>query len=116
MFCKSFGDLSDDEIKAILQLTYQLIASANYGGISENDDPSINVMMARLGFTGIFENLGNAYWNDAMRMNPFRAFDIVSGFDIDKKKAFKEAILAIADKDNTFLRHDIARQIFMRIK
>lgn len=45
MNCKNFGELSDNQIKAILQLTFQLIASASYGDFSEKDDPSIDVMM-----------------------------------------------------------------------
>lgn len=113
MICKDFGELSDSQIKAVLQLTFQLIASANYGNFSERDDPSIDVMMGKLGFSGpLFANLGNAYWNEAMKMNPYEAFRIVSMFDNSKKDAFKNAIIAVADKDNSFLRHDIARQIF----
>ncbi len=115
MNCKNFGELSDEQIEAILQLTFQLIASANYGRFSEKDDPSIDVMMDKLGFSGpLFANLGNAYWNDAMNMPPFEAFRIVSIFDDGKKNAFKDAIIAVADKDNSFLRHDIARQIFTK--
>ena len=115
MNCNDFGELSDGQIEAILQLTFQLIASASYGNFSEKDDPSIDVMMDRLGFSGpLFANLGNAYWNEAMKMNPFEAFRIVSMFDENKKNAFKSAIIAVADKDNSFLRHDIARQIFSR--
>lgn len=115
MNCKNFGELSDRQIKAILQLTFQLIASANYGSFSEKDDPSIDVMMNELGFSGpFFANLGNAYWNDAMKMNPYEAFRIVSMFDDKQKNAFKNAIIAVANKDNSFLRHDIARQIFTK--
>ena len=115
MNCKNFGELSDEQIEAILQLTFQLIASANYGRFSEKDDPSIDVMMDKLGFSGpLFANLGNAYWNDAMNMPPFEAFRIVSIFDDGKKNAFKDSIIAVADKDNSFLRHDIARQIFTK--
>ena len=115
MNCKNFGELSDEQIEAILQLTFQLIASANYGRFSEKDDPSIDVMMDKLGFSGpLFANLGNAYWNDAMNMPPFEAFRIVSIFDDGKKNAFKDAIIAVADKNNSFLRHDIARQIFTK--
>ncbi len=114
MFCENFGELSDRQIEAVLQLTFQLIASANYGVFSEQDDPSINVMMDKLGFTGILSNLGNAYWNDAMDMSPNEAFQIVSSFNDSKKHAFKDAILAVANKDNSLLRHDIAKQIFSR--
>ena len=115
MNCKNFGELNDKQIKAILQLTFQLIASANYGNFSEKDDPSIDVMMDKLGFTGsLFANLGNAYWNEAMKMDPFEAFRIVSMFDESKKNVFKDAIIAVANKDNSALRHDIARQIFTR--
>lgn len=115
MFCKKFGELSDKQIEAILQLTFQLIASANYGVFSEKDDPSIDVMMNKLGFSGpLFANLGNAYWNDAMNMSPYEAFRIVSLFDESKKSAFKDAIIAVADKDNSFLRRDIASQIFTK--
>ena len=89
MICKEFGNLNDGQIKAVLQLTFQLIASANYGVFSEKDDPSIDVMMNALGFSGtLFSNLGNAYWNDAMNMSPFEAFRIVSMFDDCKKNAF----------------------------
>lgn len=115
MICKNFGELNDNQIKAVLQLTFQLIASANYGRISEKDDSSIDVMMNRLGFSSpLFANLGNAYWNDAMRMPPIDAFRIVSMFDEKRKNAFKDAIIAVADKDNSFLRHDVACQIFTR--
>lgn len=115
MICKKFGDLNDKQIEAVLQLTFQLIASANYGAFSEKDDPSIDVMMDKLGFSSpLFSNLGNAYWNDAMNMLPSEAFRIISIFDDDKKNAFKDAIIAVADKDNSLLRHDIARQIFTR--
>lgn len=115
MICEKFGELNDRQIEAVLQLTYQLIASANYGRLSEKDDSSIDVMMNKLGFSGpFFANLGNAYWNDAMDMPPSEAFRIVSMFDNSKKNAFKDAIIAVADKQNSFLRHDIARQIFTR--
>lgn len=115
MYCKTFGELDDRQIEAVMQLTFQLIASANYGKFSEADDPSINIMMERLGFSGILlETLGNAYWNDAMNMNPYTAFNIVARFDNTQKAAFKSAVIAVADKDNTLLRHDIARQIFAK--
>ncbi len=115
MICKEFGNLNDGQIKAVLQLTFQLIASANYGVFSEKDDPSIDVMMNALGFSGtLFSNLGNVYWNDAMNMSPVEAFRIVSMFDDGKKHAFKKAIIAVADKDNSVLRHDIVRQIFIK--
>lgn len=82
---------------------------------SEKDDPSIDVMMNSLGFSGtLFSNLGNVYWNDAMNMSPVEAFRIVSMFDDGKKHAFKKAIIAVADKDNSVLRHDIVRQIFIK--
>ena len=115
MICKNFGELSDKRIEAVLQLTFQLIASANHGVFSEKGDPSIDVMMNKLGFSSpLFSNLGNAYWNDAMNMPPSEAFRIISLFDVSKKNAFKDAIIAVADKDNSLLRHDIARQIFTR--
>lgn len=115
MIYKNFGELSDKQIEAVLQLTFQLIASANYGAFSEKDDPSIDVMMNKLGFSSPrFSNLGNAYWNDAMNMPPSEAFRLVSMFDDCKKKAFKDAIIAVADKDNSMLRHDIAHQIFTK--
>lgn len=115
MNCGIFGELTDDQITAVMQLTYQLIASANYGRFSESDDPSIDVMMQKMGFTGpLMEVIGNAHWNDAMDMNPFQAFNVVAGFSQAKKNAFKDAILAVARKDNTALRMDIAMQIFNR--
>lgn len=115
MNCKKFGELSDKQIEAVLQLKFQLIASANYGDFSEKDDSSIDVMMNKLGFFGpLFSNLGNAYWNDAMSMSPQEAFRTVSLFNDIQKAAFKEAIIAVANKENSFLRHDIARQIFSR--
>ncbi len=116
MYCKQFGDLSDDEICAVLQLTYQLISSANYGRISEADNPSIDVMMDKLGFSNnpLLEIVANAHWNDAMDMNPYMAFNIVANFTLAKKLAFKDAILAVARKQNTMLRMDIANQIFTR--
>lgn len=52
MNCGTFGQLTDDEITAVFQLTYQLIACANYGKFSEADDPSIDIMMEKMGFTG----------------------------------------------------------------
>ena len=117
MNCKKFGELTITEVQAVLQLTYQLIASANFNHISEADNPSIDIMMEKLGFTDVAMNLiGNAMWNEAMEINPFVAFDIVSKFSNTKKAAFKEAILAVARKDNTMLRMDIARQIFTRTK
>ena len=115
MKCGDFGELGHEQIKAVLQLTYQLIAGANYGFISEKDDSSINVMMQHLGLLGsLWGTLGNAYWNEAMD-NPFEAFDIVSKFDSGKKKVFRDAIIAVSKKDNSFLRLDIARQIFKKI-
>lgn len=94
MICKEFGNLNDGQIKAVLQLTFQLIASANYGVFSEKDDPSIDVMMNALGFSGtLFSNLGNAFWNDAMNMSPFEAFRIVSMFDDCKKMLLKKQLL-----------------------
>lgn len=113
MICRNFGELSDKQIEAVLQLTFQLIAGANYGRISEKDDPFIDVMMNRLGFSNpLFADLGNAYWNDAMNMPLSEAFRIVSMFDESKKKTFKDAIIAVVNKDNSFLRHDMASQIF----
>lgn len=115
MICKKIGELSDKQIEAVLQLTFQLIASANYGRFSEKDDPSIDVMMDKLDLSApLFTDLGNAYWNDAMNMPPMEAFRIVSMFDESKKKAFKDAIIAVVNKDNSFLRHDIACQIFAK--
>lgn len=116
MNCGNFGELNDDQITAVMQLTYQLIASANYGRISEADDPSIDVMMQKMGFTDpLMQVIGNAHWNDAIDMNPFQAFNVVASFPQTKKSAFKDAILAVARKDNTVLRMDIALQIFSRI-
>ena len=115
MICRNSGELSDRQIEAVLQLTFQLIASANYRSFSGKDDPSIDIMMNKLDFSSpLFANWGNAYWNDAMNMSPSEAFRIVPVFDDSKKNAFKDAINAVANKDNSFLRHDIARQIFTR--
>ena len=113
--CEKFGELTDEQIKAVMQLTFQLIASANCGGISEADDPSIDVMMGKLGFAGPFlSTIGDAYWNDAMDMSPYAAFNVVADFPQSKKMAFKDAILAVARMANTTLRMDIAGQIFSR--
>lgn len=113
--CKSFGELTDAQIRAVMQLTFQLIGSASGHGITEADDPSIDIMMDRLGFSGILTTLGNAYWNEAMdEMDPFGAFRLVSQFNPKQKTAFKEMILAISKKDNQFLRMNIASQIFTR--
>lgn len=115
MICGIFGELTDDQITAVMQLTYQLIASANYGRFSEADDPSIDVMMQKMDFTGpLLSVIGNAHWNDAMEMSPFLAFDVVANFPPSKKNAFRETILAVARKENTALRMDIAMQIFSR--
>lgn len=113
--CEKFGELTDEQIKAVMQLTFQLIASANCGGISEADDPSIDVMMGKLGFAGpLLSTIGDAYWNDAMDMSPYAAFNVVSDFPQSKKMAFKDAILAVTRMANTTLRMDIAGQIFSR--
>ena len=115
MNCREFGELSDLQIKAVMQLTFQLIASANYGGITEKDDPSIDVMMSLMGFTGpIMDKMGTIYWNDAMELDPFKSFDIVAKFNTSQKQAFKNMILSVARKDNAILRLDVARQIFDR--
>ena len=83
MRCNKFGELTDTEIKAVLQLTYQLIASANFGSISEADNPSIDIMMEKLGLANtVLGMIGNIYWNDAMEMNPFVSFDIVSKWQL----------------------------------
>lgn len=113
--CGIFGELTDEQITAVMQLTFQLIASANCGGISEADDPSIDVMMQKMDFSGpLLSTIGDAYWNDAMDMSPYAAFNIVSNFTESKKVAFKNTILAVARKANTTLRMDIAMQIFSR--
>ncbi|MBD5271670.1 MAG: hypothetical protein HDS42_00110 [Bacteroides sp.] len=116
MNCGNFGDLTPIQIKAILQLTYQLIGCASYGRISEDDDASIDVMMTHLGMMGERENLGNLYWNEAVDMNPHHAFEIVRNLTPEKKMTFKKAINMVSLVDNQRLRADIARQIFSRIE
>ena len=118
MYCNQFGELSDDEICAVLQLTYQLISGANYGRISEADNPSIDIMIDKLGLSNnpLLEIVANAHWNDAMDMNPYTAFRIVTNFTHAKKLAFKDAILAVVRNQNTMLRMDIANQIFARTR
>lgn len=118
MDCKEFGYLTKMQILAILQLVYQLIASAAYGRFSEADDSSIDIAMKYMGFVGssFMENLGNQFWNEAMdNMNPFQAFDIVSSFPAEKKQVFKNMFLEIVREDNSFLRLDIAKQTFRRV-
>lgn len=107
----NFTKLKSEEVMAIMQLTYQLIACAKQGPLSERDNKSIDVMMNLL---GLGTQLGNLYWNDAVDFNPFGAFEIVSKFSEEKKKEFKHLMMSIASVDNSFLRNDIARQIFTR--
>lgn len=112
MDCGQFGELNGEEMAAVMQLTYQLIGCAKQEPVSEEDNASIDVMMRMLGFK---TNMGNLIWNIAVDMNPYEAFRVISGFSSKKKEAFKGLILAVADVENTFLRMDIANQIFSNV-
>lgn len=108
----NFTELGADEIIAIMQLTYQLIISAKQAPVSEEDDESINVMMRMLGFK---TRMGNLFWNEAINFDPYKAFEIVSNFSLQKKEAFKSLILEVALIDNVILRYDVAQQIFVHV-
>ena len=108
-----FTKLKPEEIVAIMQLTYQLIACAKQAPISEDDDDSIETMMHMMGFKTI---AGNIYWDIAVDFNPFEAFEIVSNFTTQTKEAFKSLILSVAAIDNVILRNDIAHQLFTKFK
>lgn len=101
---------------AVIQLGYQLIASAAGRPLSSSDDASIDIIlnecMVLSGNKQIDEILSNALWNEAILFNPYKSFQIVSSFTRNEKDAFKQMMLEVAKKDNSFLRMDILLQIF----
>lgn len=105
-------NLEHKELMAVIQLGYQLIISANYGSMEDDDEPSIDLVMSHLGYT---PNNSNLVWLVGINTNPFEAFDIVSQFSDEKKRAFKAMILDVSNLKKTMLRLDIASQIFSRV-
>lgn len=108
---------------AVVQLGYQLIASAKQAPLSEEDDPSIDYIIEAIGY-GNNPTVGNLLWNqgsDAEQVNPFSAFETVSRFSSVKKSAFQSMIEGLCSPKFTgfstirILRKDIARQIYQRV-
>lgn len=98
-----------EEKKAIVQMGYQLIASASpCGRVTESDDESIDVLLDGCFFLKAF---GNVVWNQATNLNPYEAFKIVSQLDESAKAAIKLVLVNVARVDNVRLRFDILRQI-----
>lgn len=117
---KILASLSYEDKLAVVQLGYQLIASAKQATLSEEDNPSIDYIIESIGM-GHNENIGNLIWNEGSNANPFVAFQIVAGFSQEKKSAFKTMIEGLCSSDLIgfttirILRKDIARQIYQRI-
>lgn len=106
--------LDMNEQLAMIQLAYQLIISANYGVINENDDPSINIIYRYMGYE--HRATADIVWNTAISsMSPWDAFNIVSKLSQEKKAIFKSMIDEVALKDNVELRLNVAQQIFDRV-
>ncbi len=104
--------LDMNEQLAIVQLAYQLIASANNGTISENDDASIDIVFKYMGYSPI---VGNLLWNAGISsMPPNDAFRIALSFSPTTKQIFKSMILEITYLENTQKRMNVAQQIFAR--
>lgn len=113
------ANLPIEKKKAVIQLGYQLIVSAAGRPLSSLDDASIDIILRECSVSsgnGYADDiLANALWNDAILFDPFESFRIVSSFNQSEKKAFKEMMLKVARKDNTYLRMDILSQIFNRV-
>lgn len=112
------ANLPIEKKKAVIQLGYQLIVSAARRPLSSSDDVSIDIIlnecMASSGNKQVDKILSNSLWNEAILFNPFESFQIVSSFTQSEKDAFKQMMLKVAYKDNSFLRMDILSQIFNR--
>lgn len=105
--------LDMNEQLAMIQLAYQLIISANYGVINENDDTSIDIIYRYMGYEQ--RATADIVWNTAISsMSPWDAFNIVSNLSSEKKNVFKSMINEVALKDNVALRLNVAQQIFNR--
>lgn len=112
------ANLPIDKKKAVIQLGYQLIVSAAGRPLSSSDDASINIILSECialsGNKHVDDMSSNVLWNEAILFNPFESFKIVASFSKDEKEAFKQMMLKVANKDNSFLRMDILSQIFNR--
>ena len=107
------NQLDMNEQLAMIQLAYQLIVSANYGVINENDDPSIDIIYRYMGYE--HRATADMVWNTAISsMSPWEAFNIVHNMSQENKAIFKSMINEVALKDNVELRMNIAQQIFDR--
>ena len=113
------GYLTHEEKTAVMQVGYQLIESAaNAMGrrICEVDDPSVDIIIKAVtvpsGNPFLDNNIYNQMWNEAIWMNPYKAFDIVKRFDKEEKAAFKEMMLQVARKDMVAVRMDLVKQTF----
>lgn len=113
------GYLNTDEKLAVMQVGYQLIeCAANAMGrrICEQDKESVDIIIDSVtvstGNSFVDNNIYNQMWNEAIWMNPYEAFDIVKKFDNEEKAAFKEMMLAVAQKDMVALRMDLLKQTF----
>lgn len=108
------NQLDMKEQLAMIQLAYQLISSANYGVINENDDESIDIIYRYMGYE--HRATADIVWNTAISsMSPWDAFNIVSNMSHEKKAIFKSMIDEVALKDNVELRLNVAQQIFDRV-
>lgn len=114
------ANLPIEKKKAVIQLGYQLIVSAAGRPLSSLDNESIDIIMSECvvqsGIQPIDEMSSNVLWNEAIFLDPFEAFRIVSLFNQVEKEAFKRMMLKVARQDNTFLRMDILSQIFNQTK
>lgn len=98
-----------EEKKAIIQMGYQLIASASpLERVTEADDESIDILLDGCFYMKAF---GNVVWNQATDFNPFEAFRIVSRLDESAKAAVKLVLVNVARADNVRLRFDILMQL-----
>ncbi len=106
--------LSDAYKIAVIQVGYQLLLSAKQRGLDDSDNPSIDIILEYCGFNDstLGRMTGNIYWSKSIVVDPYHAFNIVSGFSSSEKAAVKEMLIALTKKDNHLLRMDIANQMF----
>lgn len=110
----TLAHIADNKKVAVIIVGYQLLVSAKQRPLSESDDPSIDVILEYCGFdqSPLGKLIGNTFWEKSIVCNPNAAFQMVSEFSNGEKAAVKEMIQALVRKDNTYMRQDIANQLY----
>lgn len=106
--------VTDEKKVAVITTGYQLLVSAKQQPLNKSDDPSINIILEYCGFdqSPLGQFLGNTFWENAIKADPYAAFQTVARFSTDEKTAVRDMVQSLIQKDNTFMRQDIANQLY----